>query len=272
MTDYQLPGSDLPVERMPGHWLLARLGKRVLRPGGAELTRKMLNALDIGPSDVVVELAPGLGATARLTLERGPREYIGIDRDADAARIVTSIPSRVPRRCETGSADRTGLPDASADVLYGEAMLTMQTASGKSKIVDEAFRVLAPGGRYAIHELSLVPDDIDSETRGRIATDISGAIRVGARPLTRTEWRTLLEDRGFEVLEQVEAPMLLLEPARMLQDEGLGGAARIAWNIVTTPAARRRVFEMRRVFRTHRCFIGAIALVARKPLAAHSAP
>jgi hypothetical protein len=33
-----LPGSELDVSRIPGHWLLARLGKRVLRPGGLELT------------------------------------------------------------------------------------------------------------------------------------------------------------------------------------------------------------------------------------------
>ena len=30
--------------RMQGHWLLATLGKRVLRPGGIELTRRMLQA------------------------------------------------------------------------------------------------------------------------------------------------------------------------------------------------------------------------------------
>ena len=29
-----LPGAQLEAKRMPGHWLLARLGKRVLRPGG----------------------------------------------------------------------------------------------------------------------------------------------------------------------------------------------------------------------------------------------
>jgi hypothetical protein len=27
---------------MPGHWLLARLGKQVLRPGGIELTQRVL--------------------------------------------------------------------------------------------------------------------------------------------------------------------------------------------------------------------------------------
>ena len=30
-----IPGNELAVDRMPGHWLLARMGKRVLRPGGA---------------------------------------------------------------------------------------------------------------------------------------------------------------------------------------------------------------------------------------------
>ena len=29
---------------LPGHWLLARLGKRVLRPGGLELTSRVLDA------------------------------------------------------------------------------------------------------------------------------------------------------------------------------------------------------------------------------------
>ena len=63
-----LPGSDLDVARMPGHWLLARLGKRVLRPGGIGLTEKLLRSLSIGPNDDVVEFAPGLGVTARLIL------------------------------------------------------------------------------------------------------------------------------------------------------------------------------------------------------------
>ena len=30
------------LEKMPGHWVLARMGKRVLRPGGLELTRRLL--------------------------------------------------------------------------------------------------------------------------------------------------------------------------------------------------------------------------------------
>ena len=38
------PGEGLKTEKMPGHWVLARLGKRVLRPGGMQLTRRLLEA------------------------------------------------------------------------------------------------------------------------------------------------------------------------------------------------------------------------------------
>ena len=48
MTDKMtLPGSELSASKMPGHWLLARLGKRVLRPGGLNLTRQLLESLAI---------------------------------------------------------------------------------------------------------------------------------------------------------------------------------------------------------------------------------
>ena len=43
-----------------GHWVLAKLGKRVLRPGGRELTAQMLEAMNINETDDVVEFAPGL--------------------------------------------------------------------------------------------------------------------------------------------------------------------------------------------------------------------
>lgn len=30
------------IEKAQGHWLLAKMGKRVLRPGGRELTEKLV--------------------------------------------------------------------------------------------------------------------------------------------------------------------------------------------------------------------------------------
>lgn len=81
-------GEGLKANKMPGHWVLARLGKRVLRPGGMGLTRRMLTALRIQRADEVVEFAPGMGVTARLTLKLKPASYTAVDRDQAAAKIV----------------------------------------------------------------------------------------------------------------------------------------------------------------------------------------
>lgn len=251
--------------KMPGHWVLARVGKRVLRPGGRGLTERMLEGLEIGADDEVVELAPGLGVTARRVLERSPRGYIGVERDESAASEVRRWLQGARQRCVVGSAMKTGLPDGHGTVVYGEAMLTMHTQAQKRSILREAFRVLRPGGRYGIHELSLEPEELSGEQREAIQRDLSAAIRVGARPLTCAEWRVMLEEEGFRVRAIATAPMSLLEPGRMIEDEGLLGVARMAVRLARDPGARARVMEMRGVFRKHQRHIGAVALVAEKP-------
>src|SRR3954468_23839589 len=106
-----LPGDELQAEKMPGHWLLARLGKRVLRPGGRQMTCRMIEALNIQPCDTVIEFAPGLGATARLTLQRKPASYTAVERDKDAAALVERFLNGPGQRCVVGFAEDTGLPN-----------------------------------------------------------------------------------------------------------------------------------------------------------------
>ena len=119
-----LPGTDLDVSKMPAHWLLARLGKRVLRPGGLWGTRTLLESLAIGPADDVVEFAPGLGGTARMILEHTPHSYTGVERDAQAAQWTRRhLPPQPSVSVVVGAADRTELADASVSVVLGEAML-----------------------------------------------------------------------------------------------------------------------------------------------------
>ncbi len=264
-SDASLPGAHLDAATMPGHWLLARLGKRVLRPGGLALTRAMLDGLAVRTDDAVVEFAPGLGVTTRMTLARDPARYTAVERDPAAAARVKAMLHDRRHRCVLGSASSSGLGDVSATVVYGEAMLSMHTATQKATIVREAFRLLKPGGRYGIHELSLTPDTLDEATREAIARDLSQSLRVGARPLTRSEWCAVLEGEGFVVDTVADAPMHLLEPRRIVQDEGLAGALRIAANVARDPAARRRVLQMRAVFQRYARQLGAIAVVARKP-------
>ncbi len=260
-----LPGSELDVAKMPGHWLLARLGKRVLRPGGVGLTRELLDGLAIGSADDVVEFAPGLGVTARIILERKPQRYTGVERDTKAAQWTDrQLPSNPDVSVVVGRADQTGLPSESASVVIGEAMLSMQTAEQKRLIAAEAFRLLRPGGRYGIHELAITPDDMPLDRQREIDRALSSVIHVGARPLHTREWKLLLEDVGSGVVAIGYAPMHLLRPLRLIQDEGILGTLKLARNLMVDNAARRRVMAMRWVFERHRRNLSAIYIVAQK--------
>lgn len=231
----------------------------------------MMAALAIGSNDDIVEFAPGLGATARMALQKQPRGYIGIERDQAASQLTREALGHQANEetrveCQVGKASETGLAAASSSVVYGEAMLTMQTATQKAAIIGEAFRILKPGGRYGIHELGVTPDDLSDAEKARLQRALSGAIRVGARPLTQPEWRKVLMQQGFDVAEQMTARMHLLEPRRMVQDEGVGRTLRIAFNIARAPAARKRVLAMRKVFRDNQRHLCATMIIARKPL------
>jgi len=260
-----IPGEGLKVEKMPGHWLLARLGKRVLRPGGRKLTNQMIEALHIRSSDEVVEFAPGLGETARLTLKQNPASYTAVERDKDAAATVRQYLQEPNQQCVIGLAEDTKLPSASTTVVYGEAMLSMQPPQQKAGIVREAYRLLKPGGRYGIHELCLVPNELSEDTKREIQEALASAIHHGTRPLTTLEWQRLLESEGFHVQAHAQAPMNLLEPWRLIRDEGFVGALRFVWNMIRNGAARHRVLGMRRVFRKYRHHLAAVMLIGTKP-------
>lgn len=176
-----------------------------------------------------------LGATADLVLAGGHRRDLAVERDPAA-----------------------------------EAVLTMSPPAARRRILAESARALRPGGRLGLHELALVPDDLEPESREEVGRDLSATLRVGARPLTPAEWRALLAEAGLEVTAETRAPMALLGPGRLARDEGALGALRFAANALRDPAARRRVLAIRAVLRRHAGHLAAIALVAGRPAEAAS--
>lgn len=264
--------AQTPDSRLQGHWLLASMGKRVLRPGGLHLTREMLGAAAPHAGDRIVEFGPGVGLTAAELLAANPAFYVGIEPNTESRAKLDAVLAGRPARVVTAEASATGLDAGSADLVVGEAMLTMCSPQQRREIVAEAARVLAPGGRYAIHELALsdsAPDPDQRTARGDVARDISQKIKVGATPVKLAVWQALLVDAGFDVVWQGSAPMRLLEPTRLIADEGPIGFARFVTNMIRRPEARRRVLAMRNSFRAHKADLSAIAMVAVKKPARH---
>lgn len=91
-----LPAGNRPDDDVQGHWLLARLGKRVLRPGGVELTRTLLARAEVANADVL-ELAPGLGRTATEIL-------------AGAMRFTSWLSHRTPAPTKSAPTSANRLP------------------------------------------------------------------------------------------------------------------------------------------------------------------
>jgi SAM-dependent methyltransferase len=250
------------IGQMPGHWFLARLGKKVLRPGGIELTKQILKALELKRGCAVLEFAPGLGVTTGLIEACDPGSYCGIDLDE---KVIENLVSRFPAsyRFIHGDISRTPLPDACCDRIVSEAVFTMHGDEAKAAMLREAFRLLKPGGRMALHEIAgefREPDSLRSAQK-----DLSREIRVNARPIPESAWRELAEQAGFTLAHHTTAPFALLEPARLLRDEGAFGMLRMAWNLLTLPGALKRFRSMRKHFAGMAPSLRALGMVLQKP-------
>lgn len=116
-------------------------------------------------------------------------------------------------------------------------------------------RILRPGGRALTAQLL-------AEAGPAASDDI---VELGAKPLTLEGWTALLAEQGLVVEWHERAPLHLLEPRRIIDDEGLWGAFRFWRNARRTPGARDRLRAMRQGFQLQGRLMGGIAILARKP-------
>src|SRR5271165_3350686 len=103
-----------------------------------------------------------------------------------------------------GEIENIPLPDNSVDVIISNCVINL--SAGKDKVLREAFRVLKPGGRFAVS---------DVVTRGEILPEIRQSVLawVGciAGALEENEYRSKLGAAGFEQVE--------IEPTRIYRAE-----------------------------------------------------
>ena len=141
-----------------------RLGAGLAQPGGPAMVRRALEGVGLEAGDRVVELAPGIGATTAVLLELGPREWTGVEPDPIAAEHLERAFGGPGREVARAPVDATGLADDSASVLIVEALLSTLEDAEAAAVLEEARRVLRPGGRVALTELA--PADGAGRSRG----------------------------------------------------------------------------------------------------------
>lgn len=145
-------------------WLL---GDR-LHPGGAPLTDRLIDALGVGSSARVADVACGSGASALQLVARTGCRVVGVDLSpanverARAAAAAANVGGRV--RFTVGDAERLPLGDASVDGALCECALC--TFPDKAAAAGELARVLRPGAKLALSDMVAdrvrLPDELRS--------------------------------------------------------------------------------------------------------------
>lgn len=134
------------------------------RSGKFRVWDRVLDDLRLEGDETVLDLGCGRGAVLLAAAKRLPRgRAIGVDlwrpdqtgNSQDAA-LANAVAEGVADRVEVRTADMTELPldDESVDVVVSNlAIHNIPTPAGRRKALDEAIRVLRPGGRLAIADL-----------------------------------------------------------------------------------------------------------------------
>jgi len=114
-----------------------------------------------------------------------------------------------------GEIENIPLPDASVDVIISNCVINL--SADKGKVLAEAFRVLKPGGRFAVSDV-VVRGEVPAEVRRSMELWV-GCV---AGALEEQEFKTLLETTGFTDVDIEPTRIYQIDDARtFLQSAGL---------------------------------------------------
>ncbi len=161
------------------------------------------------PGEIVLDLGSGGGIDVLLSARRvGPS---GMAYGLDMTDEMLALANENKRKAGAanveflkGEIEHIPLPDNSVDVIISNCVINL--SADKDQVLREAFRVLRPGGRFAVS---------DVVTRGQIRPEIRQSVLawVGcvAGALDEQEYKAKLARAGFEDIE--------VEPTRIYKAE-----------------------------------------------------
>ena len=148
------------------------------------------------PGQIVLDLGSGAGLDVLLSARRvmpGGHAY-GVDMTDEMLQLANDHKAKAGVENATflkGSIDSIPLPDSSVDVVISNCVINL--AEDKAAVIAEAFRVLRPGGWFAVADMVEL-ETLDADLKKRLdswAGCISGTIPIA-------EYRAALLATGFK--------------------------------------------------------------------------
>jgi SAM-dependent methyltransferase len=155
--------------------------------------------LGLREGETVLDLGSGGGIDVLLSAKRvGPTGKVyGVDMTDEMLALARANQERAGAtnvEFLKGDIESLPLPDQSVDVVISNCVINL--ASDKSKVLREAFRVLKPGGRFAVSDVVVrgeVPDEI------RRSVELWVGCVAGA--LEESDYQSRLEQAGFREID-----------------------------------------------------------------------
>ena len=176
--------------------------------------------LTLHPGETVLDLGSGGGIDVLLSARRvGPvGKAYGLDMTGEMLALAEENKRKagvMNAEFLKGEIENIPLPDGSVDVVISNCVINL--SPNKDRVLQEAFRVLKPGGRFAVS---------DVVTRGEMLPEIRKSVLlwVGciAGALEENEYRSKLAAAGFEQIEVEPTRVYRVEDAReFLAGEGI---------------------------------------------------
>jgi SAM-dependent methyltransferase len=161
----------------------------------------------LNPGETVLDLGSGGGIDVLLTAKRvgpGGKAY-GLDMTDEMLALANENKRKAGAENVEflhGEIENIPLPDASVDVIISNCVINL--SADKPRVLREAFRVLRPGGRFAVSDVI---------RRGEIPEEVARNVElwVGciAGALHETEYKRLLAEAGFADID--------IEPTRIYE-------------------------------------------------------
>ena len=175
---------------------------------------------ELGPGETVLDLGSGGGIDVLLSAKRvGPTgKAYGLDMTDEMLALARANQAKAGAtnvEFLKGEIENIPLPAAAVDVIISNCVINL--SADKARVLREAYRVLKPGGRFAVSDVvcrGAVPEAV------RRSMELWVGCIAGA--LEEQEYRRLLEDAGFVDVEVEPTRIYEFEDARaVLSGAGL---------------------------------------------------